>query len=283
MFSMKPKLDRSDINEFYYILPVANLESVLKYGLLSHKRVSRLGGGSVASHIDISDHDVQDRRDGKEIHPKLRIRAHARELHQYVNLYIQPHNAMMFVKKGESDGLCVLRIRKEILDREDGIFTNRNAATDAAQFFKPAKWQLTVEGSEALRGQYLKGTDNSVYLDGAAFKQRKQMRQAEALFAYEVPAEFIGGIFVANELVAKQVAKLIKKSGRTDISITIHSSLFMQNGLEYHKQKLDSFSLLPELTGAQKTALLTVPDPESSASEAEDDETEQDATAFGFS
>ena len=279
MFLKKSKLDQSDINEFYYILPIENLESVLEKGILSHKRAGRLDVEQ-PSHADISDHDVQGRREGKEIPTVLQSRSHARELHQYVNLYMQPHNAMMFVKRKEAGHLCVLRIRKELLQRGDAVLTNRNAATQAAGFFKLTEWRPSVEESEALRGPYLKGTDNPRFLEKDEFDCRKKIRQSEALFPYEVPAEFISGIFVPNDEVLKKVAKVIKKSDRADIAITIHTTLFMQNDLQYYQQKLDPFLLPPALEVTRKKALSELPDPESSASEV--DEEEQDATAFGF-
>ena len=67
-------VDVSDVKELHYITPIENLPSILKYGILSHRRVEKLDHKSVAMA------DVQARR------AAVRIPG-GRPLHEYANLY----------------------------------------------------------------------------------------------------------------------------------------------------------------------------------------------------
>jgi hypothetical protein len=51
-------MNDSGIAEFFYIAPAKNVTSMLRYGILSHRRIDELE----LPHVDVSDDDVQERR-----------------------------------------------------------------------------------------------------------------------------------------------------------------------------------------------------------------------------
>ena len=85
------------VAEFQCIMPMANIPSVLKHGILSYERTARLAHESVAMQ------PVQERRDLKRVPGGLM-------LHRYANLYFHARNPMMFSRQQEVPQLCVLRV-----------------------------------------------------------------------------------------------------------------------------------------------------------------------------
>ena len=94
------RMNRADIKEFYFITPIDNIASIFEYGLLSHNKIK----ASRLSHKSVAHGDVQKRREDKVI-PGGR-----RKLHDYVNLYFNPRNSMMYSRKNLHEDLCVLAI-----------------------------------------------------------------------------------------------------------------------------------------------------------------------------
>ena len=76
---MKPE----DVRELHYITPIENLPSILEKGILSHKLASKIPHLSVA--LDV----IQERR-------KNKIIPRGRPLHDYVNLYFDARNPMLY-------------------------------------------------------------------------------------------------------------------------------------------------------------------------------------------
>ena len=75
--------DITNANYLYNITSIENLESILIHGILSKNKVSNL-----TRHIDISNAEVQHRRDNV-------VLPNGKMLHDYANLYFNPRNAML--------------------------------------------------------------------------------------------------------------------------------------------------------------------------------------------
>jgi hypothetical protein len=110
-----------EIAELYNIAPINNVPSILKHGILSHNRASKL------THEDISMREMQDLRAKKRVPGGLM-------LHDYANLYFNGRNKMMAKKRPEHDRLCVLRVAREALNLEGAVIADRNATSDYALF-----------------------------------------------------------------------------------------------------------------------------------------------------
>ena len=102
--------------EFYYITHIDNLKSILERGLYSHRGVINRG----ISHTSISDDEVMAKREAKG-------------LHDYVNLYINPRNAMMFRIVQNTKNIVILSVSGDILrDYQDVKISIGNAASDSS-------------------------------------------------------------------------------------------------------------------------------------------------------
>lgn len=248
-------LHKADLEELHYLVPIENLANILKYGILSHRRVIRLG----LKVTDISNSEVQDRRELVRV-PRADVAKGTLKLHRHVNFYLNAHNAMMYVRKQEHERLCVLRIHREILDRPDAMLSTQNAATAEVAFFSPrAKSPLYSPRST----QYL--TVERTQGFGLDCTEGKPIRQAEALFPYQVDSSYIGGIFVSCESSRDMVYGVLA-SVEKNLSVTVHPSLFFQGKTRY--VSLERFDPLPILTDAER-GKLRADLPESSDSDEE--------------
>jgi hypothetical protein len=110
-------------------MPIGNLPSVMKEGILSHEHAAKLKHRSVALQA------VQDRRDKKQVPGGLK-------LHQYANLYFHARNPMMFKRKDQASDLCVLRVSTLVLALPGAVLSDQNAASDYVRFLGPRQWQV---------------------------------------------------------------------------------------------------------------------------------------------
>jgi len=108
------------IESIDHMTHVDNLESIFKYGLLSHNNPYK--------QVDISNQEVNSRRN--KIEP-----IYGQNIHDYVPLYFNPRNAMLYRNQNFfGDDIIILAFKKDILLLENSIFTNGNAASDATLY-----------------------------------------------------------------------------------------------------------------------------------------------------
>jgi ssDNA thymidine ADP-ribosyltransferase DarT-like protein len=112
---------RNELTELHYIAPIANLVSVLQRGILSHARAQGVAHTSVAMQA------IQHRR-------STVIVPGGRPLHEYANLYICARNPMLFLRKGQHEELCVLRVSPDVLDLEGVVVVSGNASSVYVRF-----------------------------------------------------------------------------------------------------------------------------------------------------
>lgn len=113
--------DAPEIREFQSIMPMRNIPSVMKHGILSHERVAQLNHSSVAMP------EIQDRRDQVQVPGGLR-------LHQYANLYFHARNPMMYKRKEDARNLAVLKISTEARHIPGVVLADQNASTNWVRF-----------------------------------------------------------------------------------------------------------------------------------------------------
>ncbi len=224
MINQNEHLNANDIKELYYIAHIANLESILSTGILSHNAV-RAADVYIEEH-DISNPDVQKCRNKKFSSPRSKK---SRALHDYTNLYIQPYNAMLLViqKETPANQLCVLRINPSILNdrKSEAVMTIKNAACRQARFFSPESWAPSPESSRALTSWRLSGLETAEYVGRWVFLKYKQSRQSEVLLPNNVSNQYIQGIFVCDEETRVRASDILLKQNIV-IRIDVHASLF---------------------------------------------------------
>jgi hypothetical protein len=189
------------ITEFQCIMPMDNLPSVLRLGILSHERASQIAHATVAMQA------IQDKRDSKHVPGGLK-------LHQYANLYFDARNPMMSKRRCEALKLCVLRIAVRVLDIEGVVITDQNAASAYVRFYAPG--QIGSLDLDRIFARNWKHPQNQI-----EEWRHSSAKCAEALVPHRVPPELIEGAVVLN-IGAKQTL--------TEIGfprpITINADLF---------------------------------------------------------
>ncbi|MEP9384228.1 DUF4433 domain-containing protein [Nocardioides sp. KR10-350] len=174
------------MTELHYMAPMANLASIASLGLMSHARASDVAHDSVALA------DVQDRRAGKRV-PGGRL------LHEYVNLYFDARNAMMWMRR--SDDLVVVRIAPAVLDLDGVVVSDGNAANGPTRFF-PSPGGLANLDAERVYAEWWTHDD---YWEQ---QERKRQRQAEVLVPDVVSPEHILGCYTWRSSAAQECRRL---------------------------------------------------------------------------
>jgi hypothetical protein len=173
-------MDRSIVTELHYIAPVANLDSMAKWGLVSHNLASKVNHTSVAAR------EIQDLRVGKRVPQGLL-------LHDYVNLYLNARNPMMSrLQKEGCAPIVVLRIAPAVLNLPQAIVADGNAAASHTRFY-PSPQGLAYLDQERVYATWW--TDNDFF----AYLEKKRKRCAEVLVPQRIGVEFIKGAYVCDK------------------------------------------------------------------------------------
>jgi hypothetical protein len=102
-----------------YLVHPDNLESIMRYGILSYNEVRHLG----LVHRSIANEEVQQRRN---------FYINGISCHDFVPLYLARRNPMLLAIKNQPR--AYIRIRLEVADEEGVTFADGNAASDSTGF-----------------------------------------------------------------------------------------------------------------------------------------------------
>lgn len=111
------------INYLYHMTSIDNLPSILSHGLLSHNQAHRFG----LNKTDISDNCVQDIRQHKSVNGV--------HLHDYVPLYFNPKNPMLYRRRELQQNIAILAINPIVLIYPGTVFSDGNAACGDTTFY----------------------------------------------------------------------------------------------------------------------------------------------------
>jgi len=189
------------LTEFQNIMPIENIPSVLKYGILSFAMASQVQHSSVALQ------DVQSVRDGKKVTGGL-------PLHEYANVYFHARNPMMSKRRGEAHALCVLRVSLRILEIPGAVITDQNAASNYVRFHAPDK--IGLLNLETIFARNWKHPENQI-----EEWKHSSAKCAEVLVPKRIPLEFVEGAYVCNP-----VARACLIDAGFQLPITIEADLF---------------------------------------------------------
>jgi hypothetical protein len=106
-----------NIKSLWHITHRNNIVSILKYGILNHYDAHNLK----LNHVDISDPNAQKWRE--KLDP-----FYDRTIHSYAPLYFKSKNPMLYVRQELQDNLCLLEISLCVLNQNDYLITDGNAA-----------------------------------------------------------------------------------------------------------------------------------------------------------
>jgi len=185
----------------YNIQPIDNIPSIMHKGLLSNEKAKRLQHTSIAMNV------VQERRDAVRIPNGLK-------LHQYANVYFDPHNPMLSARRNQNDNICILKFDYSILDLPGVIVSDRNASSDYASFYPPIDGMESID-FELVYARYW--TDDDYYVQ----MQKKSIKCAEVLVPYCIPYTYVACAAVMNDSVSRKL-----KNAGFDRTISIVPEIF---------------------------------------------------------
>ncbi len=169
----------------YNIQAIENVPSIMLRGLLSNERADQI------RHVSIAMEEVQERRNNIKIPNGL-------ELHQYANVYFDPHNPMLSARRDRNEELCILKFDYHILDIPGTIISDRNASSAYAGFYSP-EIGLEMIDFDLVYSRY--------WVDNDYFEQmrKKSIKCAEVLVPYSIPYEYVVCAAVVNSVAADKL------------------------------------------------------------------------------
>lgn len=165
----------SSTSYFYHMTHKKNIFNIFRHGLLSHNYAHNKG----IVKVDISDHDVNDRRTRKDPF-------YNKSLHDYVPFYINPKNPMLYVRKADQDDILLIGVKPMKLLNRSFLVTDGNAASDGTSFSDSATFLASLDW-QVLKADYWN-----------SFQDGKRKRCAEVLIPNSVPLTDIGEIVSNN-------------------------------------------------------------------------------------
>jgi hypothetical protein len=178
------------VTELQCIMPLENIPSVLKHGILSNERAAKLPHHSVAMP------EVQERRDLKQVPRGLK-------LHQYADLYFHARNPMMYKRKDYVSDLCVLCISRDVLKVEGVVLADCNASSDYVRFLPPKPAYDRFLDFDDIFALHWTHPDDPI-----AEMRHKSRKCAEVLVPHVVEPRFVVGARVVNEATKQRLAGL---------------------------------------------------------------------------
>lgn len=201
-------MNRDDLKELHYITTIRNVPSIMSNGILSHRRAKKVNHNSVAMEV------IQERREKKTV-------PGGRPLHEYVNLYINCRNKMLYKVicegKVRHADLCVLRVNTEILNLSGVVVVDQNAASEYAGFY-PAPSGLRKIDRALVFAEYWTHPNNPIeeWLHGS-------IMCSEVLVPDRIAPGFIIGAYVSCS-----DAKVTLEATGVVIPVTINPHLFFR-------------------------------------------------------
>lgn len=183
---MRVNLADFRINYLYYLLPVDNMESVCRNGLLSHNNAHQRG----LVRRDIADPRVNSLRANKD--------ALGVPLHDYVPLYFTPKNPMLYRRREIQEDIAILCLDKDLLFREGVIFSDGNAASNRTRFFDDIQY-LSILDWSCIRAVRWYG-----------FPDGRRKRCAEVLVPNGIPFTDIQRIIVRNQQTLQEIDRALQ-------------------------------------------------------------------------
>lgn len=188
----------------YHITHIDNLLSILQSGeILPHNRINK--------YTDISNQRVNERRSKEEP-------CFGHKIHDYVPLYFNPRNAMLYVVQNNyPEDIILLEVDNKICLRPQTIFSYKNAAADDAEFFYDIQVFLSNVDWSMINSRTW--CDNYII---------KKVMMSECLIYNTLPIHYISNIYCKKQITADKVCSIFGNSNYLPHIETIYynSNLF---------------------------------------------------------
>lgn len=202
---------KPEVKGLYYITHIENLSSILKTGILAHRRVLE----SKIPYTPIYDADIVSNREKKKV-------SEGKTLWDFANLYFQPRNPMLYRVLHEKDkaDIVVIAVQPGVLSAHGTLVTTGNAASSDSEILSSEEGQKRVyQDWNVVSSEWWNSLDGS---------KRKIM--AECLVPDRIPPENIHSVYVAAQSVAEKVRqmKLVR-----EVPIVPEPSMFFLPGKRF--------------------------------------------------
>lgn len=193
------------VQNLYYICHCDNLTSILQRGIYCRQKVNEMQ----LNQKDIHDESVLARRNKT-------VPLTKKNLQDYVNLYFQPRNAMLYrlTRNYPYEEIIVLSIKSTVLENPDALVSNRNAAADNAEFFS-ARDGLKKINHKDLEKTHWTDSDDS-----------KQKMMAEVLVPEHIAPEYVDSIYVGNARTRDKISKIVNNFPNVVNDVIEESDIF---------------------------------------------------------
>jgi hypothetical protein len=195
-------VERARVHELHYITPIANLRSIMTHGLLSHNQAAKI------PHESVANESVQDNRE-KPVPGGL-------SLHDYVNVYFDARNAMMYCRLHLRETLGVVRVSPAVLDIPGAVITDVNAAVSGVAFYDSPGGLVQLDEERVYTDDW---RDPNPWIQ----LKQKQQRQAEVLVPHNVGSEHLLGCYVCADHVVQPCATA---AGVIGLSVEVNKHVF---------------------------------------------------------
>ncbi len=183
--------ERSLVHELFYITNVANVESILGRGILSHNGVGRLRHERVDLEV------VQERRAHTPVGDRM--------LHDFANLYVCGRNPMMFYIKSNNpiEDVCLLRVTPTVLDLVGVVVMDGNAASAGTRADAPDPGLARIS-FDRIHAEFWTHPDDPV-----EYYRHKREKWAEVLVPDLVDPAYIIGAYAPMTATADRIRPIL--------------------------------------------------------------------------
>ena len=186
------------IKSLYYITHIDNLTSIFRQGILSAQRIEK----EQRQFIRMFTSKTDAKKNTTKRH-KIKPENGEKSLLNYVSLFFQPRNPMMYraiFEKGE-DKLAVLEIASTVLNPSGCIITDGNALDPLTQFYpSPQGLKKLQRQWKIIQNEWWKTCDGS-----------KRRIMAECLVPNQVRPEYIRSVVIADSTMKHWVEGTFKR------------------------------------------------------------------------
>jgi hypothetical protein len=202
------------IDSLFHITHLDNVPGILSRGLLCRNRIEDLH----LPYLDLSDASCQARRSSRHLD------GHSIDLHDYVPLFIEPRNAMLyrleksFDDSGEGDDLVILQVSGNAAQWRASLLSDGIASSPATQLFHatdPDGWKALDWEAIACRS----------WLDQPDPQVAKRHKMAEVLVRENLHDRHIEQIWVKSP-AALQALRAKVGGEHLDAAVDDNGSLF---------------------------------------------------------
>lgn len=221
--NLKDKIQKTGIQNLFYITHINNIVSILEKGILSHESIEN----NQLKPTTIYNSQIVDNR-------SRRIVCENKSLWKFANLYFQPRNAMLYSisKNYPIYEIAIISIKPDILHEKDIWIATGNAAHNDSEI-------IPIDEGVNILGQIKKET-NKEWWSNEDGSKRKIM--AECLVPDKIFPSYIQTIYVPCEKANEDLRKTLKATNHNKVSIVVEPTKFFQP--EWSRRLTEKMSLV---------------------------------------